>query len=229
MNLTDIIGKKVYSIYEGEIVGTILQASFDRQFTKIHSFRIFDEEENEFDILMSNIKALGDCVIITNKNKLNTPTIKNIKNPLNMDVINENATHLGKINEVELDRFGGVSNIFTTLNYNLNPNFVYFRKQFVLFSESKINITNYRPRSEKFDLQNIKVNILNIEQAKLNPSFIPSKIQFNPGSMVGKIAKSDLLGLNNEIIVKANQVITEKIIDDAGKHNRLNQLYYIAN
>ena len=59
-------------------------------------------------------------------------------------------------------------------------------------------------------------------------NFVPKRVQYNPETIIGKVAKNDLIGINNEIIIKANQVITEKIIKDATKHNRLNQLYFIA-
>ena len=101
-----------------------------------------------------------------------------------------------------------------------------FRKEFIFYSTEKINISSYKPKNKKvLSLANIKVNILEFESTP-NQNFTPTKITFNPSSILGKVVKCDLLGINNEVIIKTNQIITQKIIDDASKHNRLNQLYY---
>ena len=145
------------------------------------------------------------------------------------EVIDQDAKYYGTICDVEIDNLGNVTKLLTTKNNVLEPNNLYVRKDFIYYSLSKVTISNYRPKHKKIELSDIKVNVLNFEQEKTRANFVPSKMGYNTDSVLGKIAKSDLYGLNNEIIIKANQTITEKTIGDAERHNRLNQLFFIAN
>ena len=228
MNLKNLIGKKVYSIYEGEIVGTVVDVTFKYDFKKIHSLTIFNDDEEEFSLPIASIYAMGDSIIIKNKTKLTSFVPGRNLSTISKDVFNNTATHLGKIVDLEFDQFGNIVKFVTNKEIFLNPNNISNRKNFVLFFDDKIKIAGLKPRNKKQNYSKIKVNIFNIDDAKTT-NFLPSKLQYNPQSILGKIAKGDLVGLNNEIIIKTNQTITEKTIQDATRHNRLNQLYYLAN
>lgn len=226
MKLTNLFGKQVYSLYEGEVVGTISDAYFNKNLTKISAFKIFDNEENEFLLTISNIKAFKDCIVITNKNKLEIFVNSEIS-PLFKEVIDENANFCGLIIDAELNNNdGNILNFVTDKNINLNPENIYLRKNFIYYSKINVLMQNYKPKAHKIEsLTEINVKILT-ENNKLN--FLPQKVQYNPQLLLGKQAKNDLLGINKEIIIKANQIITQKTIDDATKHNRINQLYFLA-
>lgn len=225
MKLTEIFGKQIYSIYEGEIVGTVSDAIFNQ--TKIIAFKLFDKDEHEYKLSLTNIKALSDYIIINNKNKLEY-FLENPKiTPMFKIVIDENASYCGKIVDAEIDKDGTIKNFITDKEIELSPNQITTRKDFVFFSTKPIKINKLKPKNSINSPTNIRVNILrNDEQIKDN--FTPKKLQYNSASILGKVARCDLYGVNNEIIIKTNQVITEKTIDDASKHNRLNQLFYIA-
>lgn len=226
MRLSKLFGKQVYSIYEGEIVGTISGAVFSESQKKITAFKIFDQEENEYELIIANIKAMTDCILITNKNKLYIFASQTTKTPMFKEVIDENGKHCGKITDIEIKDNGEILNFITQQNLFLEPSKVYMRKNFVYYCTTPVKISAFKPRTKKVQsLSQIKVNILNINE---QDNFLPKKVQYNPETIIGKMAKNDLLGINNEIIVKANQTITEKTITDASRHNRLNQLYYIA-
>lgn len=229
MNLTNLFGKQIYSIYEGEMVGTVLSANYNKDNTKILSLNIFDDDENEFNLPLGGIKAMGDLIIISNKNKLEQPVAKAKTSPISIIVIDENGKNYGIIVDAKIDNGGIIEYLITSTNAQILPKNLHFRKDFALFSENNVKIANFRPRHKKTNLENIKVSILDFNENKNQTNFVPSKIKYNPDSILGKIAKGDLYGLNNEVIIKTNQVITEKIISDAERHNRLNQLYFIAN
>ena len=223
MKLTNLIGKQVYSIYEGEILGTISGATFNNSLNKIKSFRVFDKDDNEYEILLCDIKALSDCVVVTNKNKLSIMVGDEERSPMFKDVIDESAKMCGKIIDAEISENGLIESFITSENVAAKPELIYLRKDFVYLSSTPIKISNFRPRLNKpSSLKEITVNIME------SKDFLPRRATFNANSIVGKIAKSDLFGINNEIIIKANQQITQKIVTEATKHNRLNQLYYIA-
>lgn len=228
MNLTNIIGKQVFALYEGEIIGTVCDVVFNRDLTKVSALKMFDQDENEYEIKFSMVKALNDCVIIANRDKLLTYFDKNNKSPMFKPAITEKATRLGKICDCDLTEKGAIKGFITDNNEILEPKYIYLRKNFVYYSKTKLLNRNIYPKKNVASLENIKVNILPFDN-KNTDNFVPSKLQFNTDTILGKVAKDTLFGVNNEIIIKANQIISEKTIEDASRHNRLNQLYFIAN
>ena len=44
MNLTNLFGKQVFALYEGEIVGTVCDAIFNRYLKQVTSLKVFDAE-----------------------------------------------------------------------------------------------------------------------------------------------------------------------------------------
>ena len=142
--------------------------------------------------------------------------------------MDKTAKDCGIIVDVDVSNSGTINNYITSKSMVIKPDNMYFRKDYVYHSPSRVFISNYRPRDKKNDNSKIMVKIL--DKTDLSTSrFTPSKIQYNPESILGKTAKDDLFGLNNEVIIKTNQTITKRVVDDATKHNRLNQLYFIAN
>lgn len=226
MNLTNLIGKQVFAIYEGEMVGTISDIILNNHNSKISALKIFDEEENEYIIKFNNIVKLNELCLISNKTKLSEISEIKKSSYLGKLVVSENAELLGTINDLIFESNGNVSCFITDCGKNLNPKHLTYRKQFVYYCQKKICINNYKPKSKiSSSLKDVKVSVLNFDSNFV----LPNKIQFNTDTIIGKTVKDTLFGLNNEIIIKANQIINERIIEDASKHNRLNQLYFLAN
>lgn len=229
MNLTNLFGKQVFALYEGEVVGTVCDAIFNKDLTKVSGLKMFDLEENEFEIKFTSIKAMNDCIIIANKDKLQTFFEKAKKTPMFKQVITDQAQNLGKIIDCEVQNNGLIKGYLTNNNELLEPSKIYLRKNFVYYSKVKLLSKNIYPKKNNVSLENIKVNILTFDTNQRIENFVPSKLQYNTDAILGKIAKDTLFGVNNEVIIKANQIISEKTIEDATRHNRLNQLYFLAN
>ena len=115
MNLTNIIGKQVFALYEGEIVGTICDVVFNRDLTKVSALKMFDQDENEYEIKFSSIKALNDCVILANKDKLLAYFEKANKTPMFKQTITENANTLGKIWDCDITEKGAIAGFITEI------------------------------------------------------------------------------------------------------------------
>ena len=229
MKLTNLFGKQVFALYEGEIIGTISSAIFNNDLTRVSCLKMFDLEENEFEIKFCSIKAMNDCVIIANKEKLSIYYDKHKKTPMFKPVITEDALNYGKIIDCELEKNGKINAFLTNTNLSLEPTKIYLRKNFAYYSNTKLITKNIYPKKYNVPLEDIKVNILNFDTTPHTENFMPNKLQYNTDSILGKIAKDTLFGINNEIIIRANQIINEKTIEDASRHNRLNQLYFLAN
>ena len=96
---------------------------------------------------------MNDFVIIANKNKCEVYSSLSPQNPLNKLVLNECAENMGQITDAEIDKDGNVLHFITSLNINLNPKHMYVRKDFIYYSEKKINICGYKPKKQKINLK----------------------------------------------------------------------------
>ena len=95
--------------------------------------------------------------------------------------------------------------------------------------KKNVNIASFRPKvSHKNNtLENLTVKIMEIpkiEQPK--QKLMPTKITVNSDILIGKRLQKDIIGKNNELIIKQNQVLTTKHILIAKQHDKLNELFY---
>ena len=68
----------------------------------------------------------------------------------------------------------------------------------------------------------MKVQEPTIDTKKL----MPTKITVNSDVLIGKRLSKDIIGKNNELILKQNQVLTSKLVLLAKQHDKLNELFY---
>ena len=55
----------------------------------------------------------------------------------------------------------------------------------------------------------------------------PEKVSLSSKFYVGKCACDDVFGYNNERIVKREEKVTKSIFENAKKHNKLNELFFV--
>ena len=55
---------------------------------------------------------------------------------------------------------------------------------------------------------------------------MPTKITVNSDVLIGKRLSKDIIGKNNELILKQNQILTSKLVLLAKQHDKLNELFY---
>ena len=233
MKLSNLIGKQIYSIYETMTVGTTCQALFNNKYTKILGFYFFDENEDEHYIKISNIYGFGDGLTIKNFNQISDEfPIDEMPSPLNKAILNEKGVTLGALSDIELDEKGYISAYISSSGITIPISEVRANKDFILCGEN-LKLGNFKPKERPLvkteSLDNIKVSIMRIEEPpKENIKFMPPKITVSSESFIGKIAKDDLFGQNNELLVRKNQSITPRALEVIKQHNRINQLYHLC-
>ena len=121
MNLKNLIGKKIYSIYEGEAIGTIMDICFNDSFSKISSFVVFDNDEDEYSLPISSIMSMCDCVMIKNKTKLCELTFYNNLSSICKEVFDDGAKSLGIINDATFDENGNILKYITNCGIQIEP------------------------------------------------------------------------------------------------------------
>ena len=93
---------------------------------------------------------------------------------------------------------------------------------------NQYKISSFKPKKtnkSKVSLNNLTVNIMKLNTNENNNNLMPPKITINTNTIIGKKITNNITNENNEIILKQNQVITQKHIFVAKQYNKLNELY----
>lgn len=233
MKLSHLIGKQIYSIYETMSVGTTCQALFNNKYTKVLGFYFFDENEDEHYIKINNIYGFGDFLTIKNFNQISSDyPIDEMPSPFNKTIIDEKGNSLGLLNDLIIDEKGVIAEYLSSNGKTLPASSICSHNDFILCSEN-LKLKNFKPKEKEqynvYELENIKVNIMRIDNPPpASITHMPPKITIASDSLIGKTAKQDIFGKNNELLIKKNQTITPKALDLIKTHNRLNQLYHLC-
>ena len=225
MNLTEIIGKQVFDIYSANFLGTVHDANFDKNFTKVVGLYFFDQEENEYYIKAQNIYAVFDFVTIKNLSKISHAyTPQNSLLPLGKKIVDITGKDLGNVCDLELDaNFQIVS--FVSDKQKIEPAKIMQIGTFVVVGDKKI--WQFCPKNKKIlpELASIKVSVMKME-SQTTPKLMPNKVTISSDILLGKKLSKDIIGKNNELILKQNQIISQKHILLAKQHDKLNELFY---
>lgn len=231
-----IIAKRVVSIYDGAYVGTIYGALADRQYKKIVALAVFDDNDEEYTLKPKDIYGkIGDALLIKNKRAL--LPIANQISPVGMPIFlgkpcfSLNGQALGKITDIILDDDFKIERV-STEKENFTPEQILNDGKVVIIKEnnSNIRLRHFRPKLPKPAGQNQAVQIQNptiapeISVVPQNIVTTPARVTVNTDSLLGRRATKTIYGINNEIIVKNNGTITEKVLIAAQSHGKLNEI-----
>ena len=233
--LSELISKEVISIYECERIGTVCAVCFNKNFTKIDGYIFFnDETDNENYISANKIYSLSEeGIFIRNISKIES-VIKQSNSPINKKAFSITGKSYGKIIDAVIDEKSNLLYLLTNTNEELFiKNIVNIGEDLILLKEEdeKISLSNFKPKEtfEIFSTENdVKVKIVPINISDTQQKTFPTKLVANTDKLIGKRAKQTLLGFNNEIIIKQNQVINDTNIKMAKRHNKISQLIYIV-
>ena len=229
MKLSNLIGKQVFCVYDANIVGTIHDVVFDEKYKKILGIYFFDQDENEFYIKKQNIFAISDFVTIKNTNSISTNIVLDKPlSPLGKLIVGTNGENFGNITDIEIDDNFSVTNFETNQNKQVLPTQVIFAMKNFVCGENA-HIASFRPKTHKIQnsLQNLTVKIMEIPKIEEQKQrLMPTKITVNSDILLGKRLSKDIIGKNNEMILKQNQVLSAKHILIAKQHDKLNELFY---
>ena len=228
MNLSNIIGKQIFDIFDTSFLGTLHEACFDQNYTKLLGFLFFDQDENEYYVPSANIYAIGDFVTIKNSTKvLNNFDLHSQLLPFGKQVVSIDGQDLGALYDIEIDDKYKVTN-FCTQTQNINPKEIVLIANNVVVGNKKLSC--FKPKQKQntlTQLDKIDVKLLKIEEGQNdNTKLMPTKITINSDVLLGKKLSKDIVGKNNELILKQNQTLTPKLVLLAKQHEKLNELYY---
>lgn len=235
--ISEIISKQVVSLYEAKFVGTIVNVVFDERLSKLKSFIVIDEnDDKELELSIKDVFSFNDSFVIKNQDKLKDVIFEaESNNPINKIAITIHGEVLGKILDIELNE-DKVLNIILDNGKLINPEQVVACENVLILNdgENKVKRAGFSPRVKKVDTENIVVRIQENNVENENQQNILKSVQSKPVQLVpprfvaktllGQISLRTVKGLNNEIIVKKGEQITNKVLERAKLHNVLNQL-----
>ena len=250
MNLiSEIISKKVLNLYSGKIEGVIVDAFFDDKYKKIKYFKMFDETDEEYEILSTKIYAISDSIVIRNSQAI-IPIINQIEinsnNPLNLDVYSITGNYLGKLTDIELDEKLNTKLFKTTIS-SFSPNQIVNVKESIIVNrtDKQVSISNFKPKTNILNTpipptSNEKVTIMapqiesivdeknqtqtNNSNFKIDSTPAPQKVFGNTDFLLGRKSLKTIYSLNNDLLIKQDTIITKKHVELAKRFGKLAEL-----
>ncbi len=230
--LTNYISKKVISIEEGKYVGYVLDVLIDNDLNKVEGLIVADEESEQNFILdyKKIINHSENLIMISSLHDLNFTVLENFNNPMGKIVLDRNGINLGRVEEVYID--GQNIKKIVTNKCEFWRKYIYsFSENYIIFGlkRNKIrknnyfkNITNNSQILPKVSIEEYKMTNKN------NQSISPYKLYAQQEKLLGRKIVCDILGYNNELVAKKDDIINQKIINKAKIHNKLSLLNYYS-
>ena len=228
MQLSNIIGLPVFSIYDCQNVGYVLDVVYTRNLNKIAYFVVSDDD-NEV-IYTINIRSIykisNECVLIKNNTKLNVSTLE--PNNIVGHTILSLDGQKDSVKDVCLDENYCVQSI--------QGQKITFGCQDILYRQNKIVILkdsagllkrkNFAPR-----IRNVPSAPQNATQSVsiLNSISQPIQVRVNStNSVIGKHLTQNLYSRQNEVLATKDSTITQSTVNIARQFGVLNQLIALA-
>lgn len=251
-NVTEIISKPVINLYSGTSEGTVKNICFDKLLKKAQYLILFNDSEDEEVILdITKVYNIGDSAITIKNNEGITPLIFAPKvaynNPINNTVYNLEGNLLGVVKDITLSETFKIDEIVVQDNTFSAKNVISYNSDNLIINSSgiKYNKEVYKPKTTKVKFNNLvtimpkvqlpRISAPKIEQPTLKqntekPNYIisqnplPQRVVSNQNFLIGRKVSKTVYGVNNEIIIKKDNVITDKTIQNAKLHNKLVEL-----
>ena len=224
--LTDLISKNIYCLSSGQKIGFILNVNFDEDYKKIKSLIFVDDESGEEGLVDANCVLLGgENVFVKSAQDLIYGAPLENASPIGKLVFTDVGGECGRVKEVFLNKFRAESFISDKLAFS--------SKQISFVGQDAVILGKRKKKGNFFKRQLLSehptnetlVSITALPAQKELPS-MPFRISSDPKNLIGKMATKDIFGLNNELIIKKFEIITQKKINEIKKHNKLNILFY---
>lgn len=228
MELTKIVGTKVYSLFDCIEAGYVLGVIFNKKYSKITNLIVAnDEDEAIYALNIKNIfKINKNCILIRNLTKLSVTADQSqniLKNTL-LDVDGQSDT----VNEIILsDNFEVLKLVGKELSI-APQNILYAKNHVIVCNTKNLNFRrkNFRPRTKRIDkLEPQTQTVVVLEEQIAKPKIIVAN---NLNNYVGKRIKENLYSNDNQVVAYKNSIITYNTVDLAKQLDIVEKLVELA-
>ena len=217
------IGKKVFCKSSGECFGYVLDVAISQsELKKVGYYVVEQKTETEFFLAKEYIIFSHDAVFVLDANDLEF--VSSVpKSLIGKEVFDEKGSFYGYVLKVNFCK-DKLNKLETTLceipckfikKIDGDCIFIGFSKR----RNSKTSDKKLKPIVEKHAKDNAIVSIQKT----------PQKVNLSSNYYIGKTAKSDVFGYNNERILIRGEKITKTIFENIKKHNKINELFFLLN
>lgn len=234
---TDLIARPVLSLYEGELIGNVSKLLFDKKLKRLLFLELVGENDNHFLLSTKNIYNIGKNAITIKNNTAVSLKIDDdgfVSCPISSKAFNIKGEFLGIIKEVILnDKFLCEKLSFENENV-IDANMIAScGKNTIIFYDklSKVDINKFVPNKVPKIFKSKQVsqaNILPIQDVESPTAPIQiettAKNMQNSDFLIGKICVKDIFNFNNELLIKAHTVVTQKNLKEINKFGKLREL-----
>ncbi len=238
--LSELVSKKVLNLYSGKVEGTVKDICFNDGYKKIEYLKIFDNDEEEYIINTNKIYKFGqDSIVIKNAEAMTLSLNLKEKNNniINYDIFSTSGDFLGKVKDIEFnDKFQTQAIISNETKFS--PSQIINVGENVIINDNdkvRIRLSNFKPRQpmqnlireeEKVEIlaPTISIQSFNENSFKINASPSPQKVIGNSNFLLGRKALKNIYSINNNLIVKKENIITQKILELAKRYGKLSEL-----
>lgn len=231
-NVSQLLGKPVISIYNGNLEGFVKNVLIDKKLKKLLWLEIFDDESQEEKLVsLKNICYLNNDAIMLKNNEnifLMNTLETNCINPIGYKVYELNGKFDDKIIDFVYDKSLNIETVILQNNKQLkideilNVGFGIVIKK----DNSNVKLYNFKPKTKIItndDIKEQKVEALErkITMVKQHPNkILTAGYEFLIGRKVGQNIYSE----NKQLLVKKNTKISNQVIDIASQNGKLKEL-----
>lgn len=216
----DYLAKKVYDRDSGKVIGYVLDLAIDFQTLSVTGLYVVDEEsEGEYLLRFADVEKVADVVIVSDLSRLEFVGRRE-KGLLGKEVLSVDGTSLGVVDGLTFEK-KKIKSICTNL-CEIASKLVGTIGEDCIFLKGK---AKRKKRQSPFQVVEgeQKVEVMRVS----GEGVAPERINLSYNFFAGKLATGDVFGYNNERIVEKNEKITKNIFENAKKHNKLNELFFV--
>ena len=210
------ISKRVVCKQSGRVIGYLLDVAVDAELKKIGYYVVDEQTESEFFVSVFDLNTLGEVAFVESEMALQTFSGER-ERLVGKLVVDENGVEYGSVKELKfLDL--KCQKLFTEKCEVLSKQVLRMCGDVIFLKLTKRKRRNKNLISRKVFYEN-----------RPEDSFVetPKRISLAADYYIGKSVKSDVFGYNNERIVSRGEKITKNIFENAKKHNKLNELFFV--
>ncbi len=242
-NFSNIISKNVICKQSGQLVGFVFDVCICPKTKKVLGWIVCDEESQEdFFVEWKNVENIKDFVVVKDFSICEKNQILKTCNPLGKKIISSSGLFLGEVLDFEIER-KRIVKVVTKFGEIWSKNLHKFDNNIIFFSTKRMRKKKRKHSFQPREIQQ-KVEILiqdfSIQKEDLQEkntkieSPLKSNIIDKNSSIIGKTnhlirgkqISFDIFGNGNELIAKSGDIVSEKIIQKAKKHNKYNLLVH---
>ncbi len=234
MNLSDIIGKKVVSMYDLKCCGTVTNILLDSKSKRAKYAIIVEEDDNEnitWVLNMRDIFNIFEDVSIKNISTLRLKSEMDLEllgyhNPLCNEAYDTLGRHMGVVTDLVLDESHKVTTFSTSVGNFTAQDVVCFNSNILLIKNEAKKYSSFAPRkslpTKTIDTPEV-VTIQPVLPSILAPNTYPNRY-VDKSTLLGRTVTRVVADSSGFVIARPNQMVNDTIIENARLAGKLRTL-----